>query len=214
MGGDMSLETLQKDGAHAVDDFREALTTHDYSKVLEDLQADLKKRGPNDNGFEQFLDKALHDQGLLPKVFLEGLDAKGNIAFSDGRDHKFALDKQGKATDGHIPVEFTFAKVLDHFHPVRPPGIGGFKPGVTNADQSPDHTQDWRSGKTTTNRDHSTTHEYKGQLTYAGRQVHADSTGSKNIDSKGSLLEVHVDFTGSEKIDSKGSLLESHVKYD
>src|SRR5262249_28569183 len=65
MGGDLSLETLQKNVAHAVDDFRQALTTHDFSKVLEDLNADLKQRGRQDNGFEQALDKALHDQGFL-----------------------------------------------------------------------------------------------------------------------------------------------------
>lgn len=192
MGGDLSLETLQKDVANSVEHFREALTTHDYSKVLQDLQEDLQKRGPKDNGFEQALDKALHDGGLLPKVFIEGLDAKGNIAFKDVKGNKFALDKQGKPADGRIPVELTFAKVLDHFHPVRPPGIGGFQPGVINAPQSRD--QDWRSGRTTSIRDGSTTHEYKGELAYIGRQF-------------------HVGFTASEKIDDTGRLLETHVKY-
>jgi len=193
MGGDLSLESLQKDVAHAVDDVRQALITHDYSKVIEDLQDDLKKRGPKDNGFEQSLDKALHDQGLLPKVFVEGLDGSGNVVFGDVRGHKFALDKQGKTADGHVPVDLTFPKVLDHFHPVRPPGIGGWLPGLINAKQSSD--QDWRSGKTTSNADGSNTYEYKGQLAWAGQKR-------------------DVDFTGSEKIDAKGSLLESHVKYD
>ncbi len=198
MGGDLSLESLQKDVASAAEDFREALTTHDFSKVLQDLQDDAKKRGPKDNGFEQGLDKALHDKGLLPRVFLEGLDDKGNIAFKDVKGNKFALDKQGKATDGRVPLEVNFAKVLDHFHPVRPPGIGGFEPGVVAA-KSKDQNQDWRSGKTTSNPDKSTDYEYKGQLAWAGGWGGGQS---------------NVGFTASEKTDSTGKLLETHVKYD
>ena len=76
---------------------------------------------------------------------------------------------------------------------MRPPGIGESKPGLAYARQKDD--QDERSNKTTSNRDGSTTYEYKGELAYIGRQF-------------------HVGFTGSEKIDSTGKLLETHVKYD
>src|SRR5215470_11077402 len=96
MGGDLSLETLHKEVQVAVQDFKEALKTHDFATVILDLKEDLRKRGPNDNGFEQTMDKVLHDQGILPNLFLEGLDDKGHLILKNVKGDKIILDEQGK----------------------------------------------------------------------------------------------------------------------
>jgi len=202
MGGDLSLETLHKEVQVAVQDFKEALKTHDFATVILDLKEDLRKRGPNDNGFEQTMDKVLHDQGILPNLFLEGLDDKGHLILKNVKGDKIILDEQGKDASGRTPIELSFAMVDGQYNPVRPSGIGEFKPGVITAHGWHAYTTygrvgiDSRTGKTTSNSDSSATFEYTGNVSGKPSLSAVPFKASESIDKDGKVIETHVDYSG------------------
>ncbi|MBI4532596.1 MAG: RHS repeat protein, partial [Candidatus Melainabacteria bacterium] len=87
----------------AVADFKEGLQTHDFSKVMQDLQEDLQKFGPNNKQFENELTKRLHEQGILKGVDIIGLDQHGHMVLEKGKTHEqIIVDKTGHIQQGEM----------------------------------------------------------------------------------------------------------------
>src|SRR4029434_891537 len=103
---------LNKDVDKAVEDFKQATDKNgngDLSQFIQDLQKDEQARGANDKTFEQAVTRRLHDEGILPKMNIDGTDGQGHLVLKHDDGRTAALDNHGQRVALQGRVERTEA---------------------------------------------------------------------------------------------------------